>query len=111
MNMNPDDTHLVEPEDACPLCGERRADMFEWFDDDRVRCASVWTKDLATDRDFYSVSIGYDRNSNITDVTDNIFKSSAGNHSFDVQYTMDGMNRVTKAEEGTFAVAGRQLAP
>ena len=25
---------LVDPEDTCPLCGERRADMLEWIDDD-----------------------------------------------------------------------------
>jgi rubredoxin len=39
MCLNPDDTNLVDHEDACPLCGERRADMLEWIDDDRVRCS------------------------------------------------------------------------
>ena len=34
-----DDINLVDPEDACPICSERRADMLEWIDDDRVRCA------------------------------------------------------------------------
>jgi len=41
VQMSPD--NLVEPEDACPLCGERRADCLVWLDDDsgRVRC-SIW---------------------------------------------------------------------
>lgn len=38
-SVSPDDANLVEHEDACPLCGERRADMLEWIDDDRVRCS------------------------------------------------------------------------
>lgn len=38
MCLSIDDTNLVDPEDACPLCGERRADMLEWIEDDRVRC-------------------------------------------------------------------------
>ena len=39
MCLDLDDTNLVEPQDACPLCAERRSDMLEWIDDDRVRCA------------------------------------------------------------------------
>jgi hypothetical protein len=57
--------------------------------------ASRWTKDLATDKDFYSVALTYDRNSNITSADDSVH---AG---FDVLYTMDNTNRLTRAEEGT----------
>jgi YD repeat-containing protein len=57
---------------------------------------SRWTRDLATDVDFYSVDITYDRNSNITLVEDNVH---AG---FDVSYTIDDINRVAQAEEGTW---------
>jgi hypothetical protein len=57
--------------------------------------ASRWTKDLATDKDFYSVALAYDRNSNITSADDSVH---AG---FDVLYTMDNTNRLTRAEEGT----------
>ncbi|MEZ6209997.1 MAG: hypothetical protein R3B46_01945 [Phycisphaerales bacterium] len=35
---------------------------------------SSWTKDLGTDGDFYDVDIGYDRNSNITVVDDQIHR-------------------------------------
>ena len=54
-----------------------------------------WTKNLATDRDTYSVTLTYDRNSNITRLEDNIFTTGR-----DVQYTIDNINRLTKAEEG-----------
>jgi hypothetical protein len=50
---------------------------------------SAWTKDLSTDIDLYSVTIGHDRNSNITSITDNILKAGAGggaNRSHDVKY-------------------------
>jgi len=58
--------------------------------------SSRWTKDLATDVDFYDLDITYDRGSNITLVEDNILTGR------DVQYTNDGLNRLTKAEEGTW---------
>ncbi|MCC6675503.1 MAG: RHS repeat protein [Phycisphaerales bacterium] len=64
---------------------------------------SAWTKDLATDRDLYHVDLSYDRNSNITDATDTVNKNGSGTRVFDVQYTMDNLNRLTKAEEGTFS--------
>ncbi|MCC6909998.1 MAG: hypothetical protein IT430_18850 [Phycisphaerales bacterium] len=33
--------HLVEPEDACPRCGERHVDNLIWIDDgQRVRCTT-----------------------------------------------------------------------
>ena len=58
--------------------------------------ASRWTKDLATDRDFFDLDVTYDRNSNITLTEDNVH---AG---LDVEYQMDGLNRLTNAEEGTW---------
>ncbi|HBS28148.1 MAG TPA: hypothetical protein DEB06_01565, partial [Phycisphaerales bacterium] len=54
-----------------------------------------WTRDLSTGRDIYSVDLSYDRNSNITWAEDNIY---AGR---DVLYTMDGLDRVADADEGT----------
>jgi hypothetical protein len=57
---------------------------------------SRWTRDLTTDVDFYSVDVTYDRNSNITLVEDNVH---AG---FDVSYTIDDINRVTQALEGSW---------
>jgi RHS repeat-associated protein len=58
--------------------------------------SSRWTKDLATDQDFYDLDISYDRNSNITLAEDNVH---AG---FDVDYTIDSLNRLRQAEEGTW---------
>ncbi|MCH8314975.1 MAG: RHS repeat protein, partial [Planctomycetes bacterium] len=59
-----------------------------------------WTKDLATDVDFYAVDISYDRDSSITAVVDNIHVDGSGNGRFDVSYTLDDLNRLRKAEEG-----------
>jgi YD repeat-containing protein len=58
---------------------------------------SRWTKDLATDRDFYKVDLAWDRNSNITSADDGVH---AG---FDVKYAMDNVDRLTDADEGTLS--------
>jgi len=35
------DDHMVEPEDACPRCGQREVDLLVWIEDgQRVRCAT-----------------------------------------------------------------------
>ncbi len=58
--------------------------------------SSRWTKDLTTDKDFYDLDINYDRNSNIELVEDNVHSG------FDVDYIMDNLDRLRKAEEGTW---------
>jgi RHS repeat-associated protein len=63
---------------------------------DRV-VQSRWTKSLASDIDFYSVTLTYDQDSNITSAKDNVHTG------FDVNYTMDSVNRLTEAEEGTLS--------
>mgnify|MGYP000210984190 CR=1 FL=1 len=35
-----DESNMVEPEDACPVCGQRDADELVWLDDERVECQS-----------------------------------------------------------------------
>ncbi len=65
---------------------------------------SRWTGyKVSGTRDFYDVDIAYDAASNITEVVDNIHKNaiSGGNRNADVLYTIDALNRVTKADEGT----------
>jgi RHS repeat-associated protein len=47
------------------------------------------------DKSFYEVDVSYDRNSNITWVEDNVHSG------FDVKYTMDDLDRLIDAEEGT----------
>jgi RHS repeat-associated protein len=63
---------------------------------DRVT-TSKWTKDLATDRDFYKVDLAYDRNSSITSAEDQVHTG------FDVLYTNDSLNRLVRADEGTLS--------
>jgi RHS repeat-associated protein len=63
--------------------------------------SSRWTKDLGTDRDIYDVDVTYDLAGNVTSTIDNLRKNAAGNRVFDVAYTMDGLHRLTKADEGT----------
>jgi Zn ribbon nucleic-acid-binding protein len=43
MCLNTDDTNLVDPEDRCPVCSERRADMLVWREDGTVECAMCGT--------------------------------------------------------------------
>ncbi|MBL9119319.1 MAG: hypothetical protein JNL80_05315, partial [Phycisphaerae bacterium] len=59
---------------------------------------SRWTKDLATDMDFVSVDVSYDENSNPLTTEENIYDAG-----FDVKYAIDGMDRVTDADEGTLS--------
>ena len=67
-----------------------RLDRFNRVTDD------MWETDLATDVAFYDYDIAWDRNSNITRTEDNVH---AG---FDVSYTMDELDRLTDAQEGTW---------
>ncbi|MCC6969279.1 MAG: hypothetical protein IT434_03580, partial [Phycisphaerales bacterium] len=56
----------------------------------------TWTKDLSSDVNFYDCDIAWDRNSNITRVEDNVHTG------FDVAYSVDDLDRITRAEEGTW---------
>lgn len=58
---------------------------------------SRWTKDLATDVDFYHVEYGWDRNGNVTSAKDYVHTG------FDVKYAMDGIDRLVDADEGTLS--------
>ena len=94
------ETEYHEPDVYRRLYGsngyEDRMDRF-----DRIT-SDIWTKDLATDVDFYHVDIGYDHNSNPEYVNDQILGGGAG---FDVDYEMDGRDRLIDAEEGTWSVS------
>jgi hypothetical protein len=56
---------------------------------------SRWTKDLATDVDFFDVRVAYDAGGNVLSLDDRVH---AG---FDVKATNDGLHRLARAEEGT----------
>ncbi len=66
--------------------------------------ANQWSK--GDDDYFYDVRITYDEASNITRVIDNVHidpgagGSGPGTHAFDAAYSIDGLNRVTRAHEG-----------
>jgi len=55
-----------------------------------------WTAYHGTATKFYDIDISYDENSNITVIEDNVHVG------FDVDYTMDDIDRLTRAEEGTW---------
>ena len=55
----------------------------------------IWVKDLGTDVAIYDVDLTYDRNSNITLLDDNVHSVA-----FDAAFTMDDLDRLTKATEG-----------
>ena len=71
--------------------------------------SSSWTNASAVD--YYRVDLTYDRNSNITSTDDTML--TAGTNSipgWDAKYTMDDLNRLVQAEEGTLAtgsISGR----
>lgn len=55
-----------------------------------------------TDAAFYDVDIKYDFNSNPTAALDNMhIRSSTGKHIFDVAYSLDGLDRIVQADEGS----------
>ncbi|MCA9307712.1 MAG: hypothetical protein KDA16_14375, partial [Phycisphaerales bacterium] len=58
---------------------------------------SRWTREVGGGVDFYDIDINYDRNSNITLIEDNVHTG------FDVEYTMDDVDRLVEAEEGTWS--------
>ena len=63
----------------------------------RPRAITSRTKDLATDADFYNLDISYDENSNPTVTEDQVHYQG-----WDVAYSLDDLDRVTSAEEGTW---------
>jgi len=68
---------------------------------------SRWTGYKGTGtRDFYDVDVAYDPASNILGVTDTVHKNSGGNRNFDALYTLDALNRLTRADEGTLSWSG-----
>ena len=65
---------------------------------------SRWTAYGGTaNADFYDVDIVHDPASNILSVQDNVHMDVSSNRNFDVKYTLDALNRLERAEEGTLA--------
>ncbi|MCP3994052.1 MAG: hypothetical protein GY722_03165, partial [bacterium] len=68
-----------------------RLDRFDRVTDD------IWTAYSGTATNLYDLDISYDRNGNIVDTTDNVHVG------FDVKYTIDNLDRLTRAQQGTFS--------
>ena len=58
--------------------------------------ADLWSMDIATPEHFYNIDLSCDRNSNITLAEDNVHPG------FDVSYSMDDLDRLIDAQEGTW---------
>ncbi len=89
-------TDLAEPSSYSRLYGTGTAN-YDALDRFNRTTLSRWTKSLGTPRNFYEVALGYDRDSNITVATDAVHPG------YDASYSMDGRNRLTRAEEGTWS--------
>ncbi len=89
-------TTLPQPEVFMTLYDPADLDDYDRMDNFGRVTQSKWTKDLATDRDFYHTTVTWDRGSNVTVIEDNVHTGR------DVAYTNDSLGRLTKAEEGTW---------
>ncbi len=94
-------TNLPEPDVFYSLDGStaRSYDRLDAFN--RVT-KSVWTKDLSTDVDFYSLDVTWDEGSNVTRQEDDVHLIGSGNSNgrFDEAYEIDDLNRLTSYERG-----------
>ncbi len=89
-------TDVIEPDVYSRLYGSGTAN-YDAMDRFGRTTVSRWTKNLSPARNFYDVALTYDRDSNITSVDDAVLPG------FDAAYSMDGRNRLSRAEEGTLS--------
>jgi RHS repeat-associated protein len=64
--------------------------------------SSRWDNTGGSDTAFYRVDLAYDRNSDITLAEDKIQTGGTSTQVFSAQYSMDDLNRLTRAEEGNW---------
>jgi YD repeat-containing protein len=88
-------TQYGQPQIATRVFDE--SDSFSGYLDsfNRIVRNAWFSESPSPDKAFYDVTISYDRNSNITWVEDDVHVG------FDVKYTMDDLDRLIDAEEGT----------
>ena len=87
-------TFLDEPNFTYTRAGSTSGTYADWDRFNRVT-SDIWKKENSTPVNLFSVDVTWDRDSNITRTEDNVYPAGR-----DVQYTMDNLNRLTKAEEG-----------
>jgi len=90
-------TSYPEPNVASRLVDPNTSGSYPGLDRFNRIVNCYWQKDLGTPRKFYDVAVTWDKNSNITVIDDAVHTG------FDVQYTNDSINRLTKASEGTWS--------
>ena len=59
--------------------------------------SDLWSMDITTPKHFYNIELNYDRSSSVTIAEDNVHPG------FDVSYTIDDLDRLTDAQEGTWS--------
>lgn len=74
----------------------------------RVKVSRWVSYKNSTNKDFYKVDLSYDYASNITSTTDDVMTDGSNNTS-DVKYTLDGLYRVARAQEGN--LSGGSISP
>ncbi len=84
-----------EPDARSRRYGSTSGDYEDWDRFNRIT-SDDWTAYSGTATNFYDIDIAYDENSNITVIEDNVHDG------FDVVYSMDELDRLTRAEEGDF---------
>ncbi|MBL8693274.1 MAG: hypothetical protein JNJ88_04180 [Planctomycetes bacterium] len=92
-------TSYPEPNVASRLVDPNTAGNYPGLDRFNRMVNCYWQRDLTTPRKFYDISVSWDKNSNITLIDDAVHSG------FDVQYTNDSINRLTKASEGTWSAS------
>jgi hypothetical protein len=85
-----------EPDARSRRYGSTSGDYEDWDRFNRIT-SDDWTAYSGTATNFYDIDIAYDENSNITRIEDNVHDG------FDVVYSMDELDRLTRAEEGEYS--------
>lgn len=82
------------------------ADTDDYRDLDRFNRVTRdrWYRDLSTDLYFFDHQVSWDRNSNVTLVQDEVFNSGVS-ADMDTEFTMDDLNRLTRAQWGTYTTS------
>jgi hypothetical protein len=62
----------------------------------------TWTKDLATDIDFYDVDVTYNERGDILATVDNVMSATSNVRRFDRGYTLDAFGRLLQEERGNW---------
>ena len=99
-------TYLSQPQVFTSVLGSSPS-SYPGLDNFNRITANTWVKDITAAPAYYSVNLTYDRNSNISLVTDSVFLSDVNTasgvvHTFDANYGLDNLNRVSSIQVGSW---------